>query len=191
MTVLSRNTILKLIETSELVTNYASIKDQLQPASFDFRLGDSMKIALGSDSTFHRCLDPHDRHSIQEGMTEFALTKDHDGNSFWVLEPNNFALGYTMERVCIPSNIGCQVSGRSSIGRLGLFVHITAGWVDPGFCGYVTLEIYNANPRPIILYPGMKIGQFIFQNLDEDCEEPYHGRYQDQAASPEISRFTH
>lgn len=206
MTVISRNTIVKLIEEYGLVTNYSSIKDQLQPASFDFRLGESMRIAKTTmtyrmvnyavgpsrpEESGLLALDPFDKGSISNSMEDLPLQRDTDGNSYWLLEPNAFGLAYTMERVNIPSNIGCQVSGRSSIGRLGLFVHITAGWVDPGFYGHVTLEVYNANPNPIILRPGMKIGQFIFQNLDEDCEEPYHGRYQNQPASPEISRYTH
>jgi dCTP deaminase len=185
MTVLSNGSIKRLIELDKLVENYASMKDQLQPASFDFRLGESMKIA----GYAHMALDPFDRSSLENSMAELPLIKDANGDAYWLIEPYDFCLAYTMEKVNIPTHVGCQVSGRSSIGRLGLFIHITAGWVDPGFSGHVTLEIYNANPRPLILRPAMKIGQFIFQYLDVESTCPYSGRYQNQSASPEISRF--
>lgn len=206
MTVLSSGSIHRLIDSANLVEGYASIKDQLQPASFDFRLGESMRIAktVMTHEWVHYAmgpprlepsgllaLDPFDKSRIEQTMEDLPMLRDTDGNGYWLLEPHAFCLAYTMEKVNIPANIGCQVSGRSSIGRLGLFVHITAGWVDPGFYGHVTLEIYNANPNPLIVRPGMKIGQFIFQKLDEECEAPYNGRYQNQPASPEISRFTH
>lgn len=185
MTVLCNTSIKRLVETEKLVENFASMKDQLQPASFDFRLGESMKLARHS----HISLDPFDRSSLEDGMVDMPLIKNTDNDAYWLIEPYDFCLAYTMEKVNIPTFLGCTVSGRSSIGRLGLFVHITAGWVDPGFSGYVTLEIYNANPRALILKPGMKIGQFIFHRLDQESSHPYSGRYQNQEASPEISRF--
>jgi dCTP deaminase len=102
-----------------------------------------------------------------------------------VLHPGEFALGHTKEVVGCPDDIVGLVNGKSSLGRLGIQVHATAGFVDPGFVGTVVLELSNVSTLPVLLRPGMKIAQFVFQRLDRPAERPYghpelNSKYQDQ-----------
>ncbi len=95
------------------------------------------------------------------------------------IQPKEFILATTLEYIELPSNLTAFVEGRSSLGRLGLFIE-NAGWVDAGFKGQLTLELFNANSYPIKLYPGMKICQLVFAKLDTNPEKPYNGKYQGQ-----------
>jgi dCTP deaminase len=134
--------------------------DQIQPASVDLRLGD-----------------------VDFGCFEEA--KMFSGWTAYHMRPGEFTLATTLERVRIPPDLVAQVNGKSSLGRKGLFVHITAGFVDPGFEGQITLELYNCSNVPVILTPGMKICQLVLQKLLSPCERPYghesrKSRYQHQ-----------
>lgn len=138
--------------------------ERIQPASYDLVLGDTLKVpVVTNEPTFGDDIIWHD-----------VPLKGKD----FVLHRGCFCLGATLERVRLGADIGASLSGRSTIGRKGLAVHITAGWIDPGFDGHITLELYNCGPRPLILRAGTAIGQLIFHALDQTCRKPYAGRYQ-------------
>ena len=119
-----------------------------------------------------------------EDLTELVEIRD-DPDSAFILHPGEFVLGSTYEVVTLPDDVAARVEGKSSLGRLGLLTHATAGFVDPGFSGHVTLELANVATLPIKLYPGMKIGQFCFFRLSSPSQHPYGSekygsRYQGQ-----------
>ena len=109
-----------------------------------------------------------------------------------VLHPGEFVLGSTWETVSLPDDLAARVEGKSSLGRLGLLTHATAGFVDPGFSGHVTLELSNVATLPIMLYPGMKIGQLCFFRLSSPAESPYgsaaYGSHYQGQRGPTASR---
>ena len=161
--VLSDITIRELIESGRIVIDPFD-SSMVQPASVDIRLGNSFRV-------FHN----HRIQSIDLGnpprdLTEHVEVPD-DGE--FVIHPGEFVLGRTKEWVEIPDDIVCRIEGKSSIGRLGLVVHATAGFVDPGFQGTLTLEIANFNSVPIVLRPGLFICQLSFMALDRAAERPY------------------
>jgi len=136
------------------------------PSSLDIRLGSRIAYYAGCS-----VINP-------ENQNSYNLIKK-DAESLVILHPNQFILMDTIETFRIPSNIAAKVDGRSSIGRLGIMVHVTAGFIDPGFHGKITLEIKNVNERPVILRPGMVIAQMSFHEI-EPCERDYSqkgGRY--------------
>lgn len=139
--------------------------DNLQPASIDVALHDSF-----------RTFEPHD-----EGFVDLDkpvdITKAVKRDRF-VLHPGEFVLGVTEEVVTIPHNIVARIEGKSSIGRLGLAIHVTAGFIDPGFHGRVTLEMVNLNKLPIILRAGKLVAQISFQYMNCTPRKSYQGRYQ-------------
>lgn len=157
--------------------------EMIQPSSIDVRL-----------DRFFRLFDNHKYPVIDPAMEQPDLTRlieVEPGESF-VLHPGEFVLGSTWEQVSLPDDIAARVEGKSSLGRLGLLTHATAGFVDPGFTGHVTLELSNTATLPITLWPGMKIGQLCFFQLSSPAERPYgagaHGsRYQGQRG-PTASR---
>jgi dCTP deaminase len=106
----------------------------------------------------------------QEDLTE--LVEVEKGGAF-ILHPGEFVLGSTFERVALPDDLVARLEGKSSLGRLGLLIHSTAGYVDPGWDGNLTLELSNVANLPIMLYDGMKIGQISFQRLSSPVEVPY------------------
>lgn len=138
-------------------------KAQLQPASYDVRLSDELLVPI---SWSH----PLDLGEPTPDDTYRMVEMDEDG---FLLGPGEFVLGSTDERVNIPNGIVGRIEGKSSIGRLGLTVHVTAGYLDPGFCGCITLEIANLFPRAIRLRPGILIAQLGFEYMSEPCALPY------------------
>ena len=136
----------------------------VQPASVDLRLGDSFRVFHNYRVTSIDLRDP------PQNLTEEVRVQD--GEPF-VIHPGEFALGRTMEWVELPEDIVARIEGKSSLGRLGLIVHATAGFVDPGFTGTLTLEITNFNSVPIVLRPGLPIAQLSFMTLDRAAERPY------------------
>jgi len=141
---------------------------QIQPASIDLRLGDHfLKID-------------------ENRMEVISLDRELEYIEFKqeqiIIPPHSFLLAVTREFVRIPDNITAFVEGRSSIGRIGLFIQ-NAGWVDPGFAGTITLELYNANRLPIRLASGRRICQIVFAMMDAPAGKPYHGKYQNQQAA--------
>lgn len=139
---------------------------QIQPASVDLRL-DSQFIVYNLSHV--ACIDPRDQDSVQRYTRTVTVP---DGEAF-VLHPGEFALGSTMEWVAIPPDLVARVEGRSSIGRLAVVVHATAGFVDPGFEGRITLELSNLGRVAVKLYPGMRISQLVFHTMSSPAERPY------------------
>ena len=136
----------------------------IQPASVDVRCDRRFRV-------FRNSRYGHiDVKQEQAELTE--LIEITDGGPF-ILHPGEFVLGATLERVTLGDDIVSRLEGKSSLGRLGLQVHSTAGFIDPGFDGHVTLELANVANLPITLYPEMKIGQLSFLNLDGPAEHPY------------------
>jgi len=155
----------------------------VQPSSVDVRL-----------DRFFRLFDNHKYAFIDPAEDQPELTRlveAKPGEPF-ILHPGEFVLGSTFEQVTLPDDIAARLEGKSSLGRLGLLTHSTAGFVDPGFSGHVTLELSNVATLPIKLWPGMKIGQLCFMRLTSPAEKPYgsaeySSRYQGQRG-PTASR---
>jgi len=151
-------------------------KRQIQPSSIDLRLGNTFLHFKVEGRAF---IDPT-KDSLQDLMGTIEV---EDGKPFF-LRPGEFVLGTTIETIKLPEDLVARVDGRSSLGRLGVIVHATAGYVDPGFCGQITLELSNINHVPIALYPGMRICQISFYTLTSPAETPYYkkegSKYQNQ-----------
>jgi dCTP deaminase len=158
---------------------------QIQPASIDLRLDTAFVVFRASRLA---CLDPRDMPADATERIEVAL-----GDSF-VLHPGDFVLGSTIERVRIPSDLVARVEGRSSLGRLAIVVHATAGFIDPGFEGQITLELSNLGRTAVKLYPGMRISQIVLHQMTSAAERPYGSargsKYQGQSG-PIPSRIGH
>ena len=136
----------------------------VQPSSVDVRLDRYFRLF---DNHKYPYIDPAEE---QPDLTRFV---EVDADEAFVLHPGEFVLASTYERVTLPDTIAARVEGKSSLGRLGLLTHATAGFVDPGFSGHVTLELSNVATLPIKLWPGMKIGQLCFFQLSSPAEHPY------------------
>jgi dCTP deaminase len=158
---------------------------QIQPASVDVRLGDEFIVYRPSQVA---CLDPRDPGTLQAASERVTVAP---GQGF-ILHPGGFGLGTTIERVAIPPDLVATVDGRSSIGRLAVVVHATAGFIDPGFRGQITLELSNIGPIPVRLYPGMRVAQIVLHQLSSSADRPYGpergSAYQDQSG-PQSSRI--
>ncbi len=143
---------------------------RVQPASYDLSLGDHLIIyERYSPGRPGRAIDP--RMASEEFCHPFLL--DPDPQYAFQLKQGEFVLGVTSERITLSDSVLAQLNGKSSLGRLGLVVHSTAGFVDPGWKGNLTLELSNANPTPIKLYPGMLIAQLVFSQLRTAAQNPY------------------
>ena len=120
---------------------------------------------------FHNARYPYiDVKQPQEGLTEEV---EIEGDQPFILHPGEFVLGSTLERVTLPDDLVARLEGKSSLGRLGLLIHSTAGFIDPGWDGHVTLELSNVANLPITIYPEMKIGQISFMQMTEPAATPY------------------
>lgn len=149
----------------------------IQPASYDVRLHRRLLVLQDSQEA----LDP------KTDTADQWIPHDIDPDLGFVLRLGDCVLGSTIERFRFPTHLGGQLQGKSSLGRLGVNVHATAGFIDPGFCGQVTLELFCVHHRGVILYPGMPIGQISFTPVDH-VVEPYRGKYVDQEG-PTASRY--
>ena len=136
----------------------------LQPSSIDLHLDRSFRVFRNNRYAF---IDPR---MPQPDLTELLTIEDDEP---FILHPGEFVLGRTLEWVELPDDIVARIEGKSSLGRLGLIVHATAGFVDPGFSGTLTLEITNLTRVPIVLWPGKPIAQLSFMALDRPAERPY------------------
>lgn len=157
-----------------------NLKKQLGPASIDFRLGDEFRVFNHIKKPF---IDPYDHSTFKKLTKLIKIDKNHP----FVLQPNQFVLAVTLEELYISKHLGARIEGKSSWGRLGLIVHSTAGYIDPGFKGRLTLEMINIGQVPIILRPGINICQIAFEALLSPAEVPYNKRpsskyYNDQHA---------
>ncbi len=162
--ILSDKTINKMLSENTLSIEPLQ-EGQIQPASVDIRLGNTFSITEDS---------PEGIISL-EGEIKYKDIK----TDTYVLLPGQFVLATTMEYVKLPDNLTAFVEGRSSLGRMGLFIQ-NAGWVDPGFEGEITLELYNANRCAIELKSGRRVGQLVFAQMDDNALNPYKGKYQGQ-----------
>ena len=160
---LSDGTIRRLVEAGRIRIDPWD-PAMVQPTSVDVKLGPSFRV-------FHNHRAPSiDLQRPPENLTE--LIEVADGESF-VIHPGEFVLGRTLEWVELPDDVVSRLEGKSSVGRLGLIVHATAGFVDPGWAGTLTLEITNLTRIPIVLWPGQPIAQLSFMALDRPAERPY------------------
>ena len=155
----------------------------LQPSSVDIRLDRYFRLF---DNHKYAVIDP------AEDQPDLTRLVEVDADEPFVLHPGEFVLGSVYETVTLPDDVAARVEGKSSLGRLGLLTHATAGFIDPGFSGHVTLELSNVATLPIKLWPGMKIGQLCFFRLSSAAEHPYGSekygsRYQGQRG-PTASR---
>ncbi len=181
--VLSDGTILELVEQNRIRIDPWD-PGLVQPASVDLRLGDSFRVFHN-----HRTV-AIDLREPPTNLTEEVVATPDDG---FVIHPGEFCLGRTQEWVELPDDIVARIEGKSSLGRLGLIVHATAGFCDPGWKGTLTLELNNLTRVPIRLYPGLLIAQLSFMALDRPALRPYGSpelgsHYQGQVAATE-SRY--
>jgi len=161
--------------------------ENIGPSSLDLRCGSHFKLY---EHTKFSLLDPADPATFENCSRMIELK---DPNIPFIVQPNDFILGVTLESVTLSADLVARVEGRSSLGRLGIIVHSTAGFVDPGFSGTITLEITNINRMPVALYPGMRVCQLAFETLTSPAEVDYSQKksqkYQNQVF-PEESRIT-
>ena len=181
--VLSDGTIRRLVQEGRIVLEPWD-ESLVQPASVDLRLGDSFRVFHNHRVTAIDLRDP------PRNLTEEVVV---EGGEPFVIHPGEFVLGRTLERVELPDDIVARIEGKSSLGRLGLIVHATAGFCDPGWHGTLTLELNNLTRVPIKLYPGLPIAQLSFMMLDKPALRPYGSpglgsHYQGQRAATE-SRY--
>ncbi len=162
-------------------------EQNIHASSMDFRLGKYFKFYK---HTQFPVLDPLKMDTF-EGLTEMVEITEPE--TPFIVHPGDFVLGVTLEKVKLPDDMVARVEGRSSLGRLGIIVHSTAGFIDAGFEGTITLEITNINRIPVALYPGMRVCQLAFERMTSAAEVPYSkkasSKYQGQVL-PEESRLT-
>ena len=165
-------------------------EELVQPSSIDVRISHLFRVFRNHTRAVIDVKE--DLQSLTE-LVEIPVGDDGVGDEAFMLHPGEFVLGSTYERIAVPDDLVGRVEGKSSLGRLGLLIHSTAGFVDAGFDGHITLELANVASLPITLYPGMKIGQVSFMQMTTPAERPYgagaHGsKYQGQRG-PTPSRY--
>jgi dCTP deaminase len=156
----------------------------IQPSSVDLHVDAQFRVFANSRYPY---ID------VKREMPDLTEVVGVPGGEAFILHPGEFVLGSTLERVRLPDDLVARLEGKSSLGRLGLLIHSTAGYVDPGWDGYLTLELSNVANLPITIYAGMKIGQISFFRLSTAAEVPYgsagtRSKYQGQRG-PTASRF--
>ena len=181
--VLSDRTIRRLLEEGRIGIDPYD-EELLQPSSVDVRVDNRFRVFRNNRTAV---IDPREE---QPELTELV---EINGDEPFILHPGEFVLGATFERVALPDDLVARLEGKSSLGRLGLLIHSTAGFVDPGWDGHVTLELSNVANLPITIYHAMKIGQLSFVQLTEPAETPYGSsalgsKYQGQQG-PTPSRY--
>lgn len=162
--ILSDKKIIQLLKEGTLEISPLT-EAQIQPASVDVRLGDTFSVVEDSSTGI----------ITLESEIQYKTIK----TDTYILLPGQFVLATTMEYFSLPDNLTAFVEGRSSLGRMGLFIQ-NAGWVDPGFKGEITLELFNANRCAIELKAGRRVGQLVFAEMDQAALNPYNGKYQGQ-----------
>ncbi|MBI2886433.1 MAG: dCTP deaminase [Chloroflexi bacterium] len=181
--VLSDRTIKEEIAAGRLVIEPLD-RDCIQPASIDVHLDGRFLVFRNNRRPF---ID------VREDTTDLTELVEIAGDTPFILHPNEFVLGSTLESITLPDDLVARLEGKSSLGRLGLLIHSTAGYVDPGWQGHLTLELSNVANLPVTLYYGMKIGQISFLRLTTPVDHPYgskeaRSRYQGQRG-PTPSRY--
>jgi dCTP deaminase len=175
MSVLADRTIRDRFLSGELIIDPIPEDHCIQPASVDLHLA----------TDFRSFVTPFaiDLNKVKQTMRTYVPLLNNDGTL--ALKPGGFVLGRTVERIEVPNDLVARVEGKSSLGRVGLSIHATAGYIDPGFRGTITLEITNDNNVPLVLHPGQSICQLAFETLTDKVERPYghpnlKSKYQDQ-----------
>src|SRR5256884_3978585 len=181
--ILSDRTIREELKAGRIVIEPVDDGD-IQPSSVDLRLDRYFRVFRNHTQ---RVIDVKED---QENLTELV---EIDAEDVFILHPSEFVLGSTSERVALPDDLVARLEGKSSLGRLGLLIHSTAGFVDAGWDGHLTLELSNVANLPITLYPGMRIGQISFLQMTSEAETPYgskstRSKYQGQRG-PTPSRY--
>ena len=181
--VLSDRTIREEIESGRIVIDPFEASN-VQPSSVDVRVDRQFRV-------FHNARYPYI--DVRQPMDDLTELVEISGEEPFILHPGEFVLGQTLERVTLPNDLVARLEGKSSLGRLGLLIHSTAGFVDSGFSGNLTLELSNVANLPITIYHGMPIGQISFMRMDGPVEQPYGSggagsKYQGQTG-PTPSRF--
>jgi dCTP deaminase len=161
--ILSDRTIKESIASGRIVIDPYD-ESYVQPSSIDLRVDRFFRVFENHRYPYINPKEP------QEDLTVLVEVSDHEP---FILHPGEFVLGSTLERVQLGNDIVARLEGKSSLGRIGLLIHSTAGFVDPGFDGYLTLELSNVANLPIAIYPGMKIGQISFYQLTTAADHPY------------------
>lgn len=152
----------------------------VQPSSVDLKLHNTFRLFHGHGiSVLDTQMPPPE---------DFTSLVEIEENKPFVIHPNSFVLGSTLEKITLSNDMVARLDGRSSFGRLGLLIHVTAGYVDPGFSGHLTLEMLNVSGVPIILWPGTRIAQISFLILSSKSEKMYEGKYQNQS-KPNASKI--
>lgn len=186
MTILSDKELKKYLNKGKIVIDPLIDEKQIQPSSIDMRIGDEFKVFKVIRKPY---IDPKDQDDIASYMESMII---EEGEAF-IIHPNEFALATTYEYVKVPDDLVARVEGRSSMGRLGVTMHVTAGFIDPGFEGKITLEISNIGAMPVALYPGQRVCQIVFETMTSPAEKPYghpdrNSKYMGQKR-PESSRI--
>jgi dCTP deaminase len=181
--VLSDRSIRREIEDGRIVIDPYD-EALVQPSSVDVRVDAAFRV-------FHNSRYTHI--DVRERMDDLTELVRKEGDEPFILHPGEFVLGQTLERVTLPEDLVARLEGKSSLGRLGLLIHSTAGFIDAGFEGNITLELSNVANLPITIYRGMPIGQISFMRMDQPVERPYGSgargsKYQGQD-EPTPSRF--
>jgi dCTP deaminase len=181
--ILSDVSIKKAIEEGRIVID-PLVEGAIQPSSVDVHVDRYFRVFRNDTTPF---IDPKEP---QEDLTELVEVKE---DAAFILHPGEFVLGSTLESLTLPDDLVARIEGKSSLGRLGLLVHATAGFVDSGWSGYLTLELSNVANLPIAIYPTMKIGQLSFMQMTTPAEHPYGSgvtgsKYQGQRG-PTPSRY--
>lgn len=188
MAILSDRDIKKYLKENRIVIDpLGDPERQIQPSSVDLRIGSEFK---GFRVIRKPCIDPMDKSDIESYMESFHIEEKP-----FIIHPGEFALATTYEMVKLPDDLVARVEGRSSMGRLGITMHVTAGYIDPGFCGKITLEISNIGKMPVALYPGQRVCQIVFETMTSPSEKPYghpdrDSKYMGQKR-PETSKIKH
>ena len=164
--ILSDRDIKKSLEEGKLVIDPLPEEKQIQAAWIDLKLGNEFRIFRTNE------VSSIDTRNFSDHTQKIVVP---DGGPFTV-HPHELVIGCTKEYIGIPSDHVAYVDGRSSLGRLGIIVHTTASWIDPGFSGRLSLEITNLGRVPVIIYPGMRICKLVVMKLSSECEVPYSKR---------------
>ncbi len=178
---LSDKTIKEYIESGKIKVEPCDLNQQLGQIGIDLRLGNVFREFLMPHRAFIDLTKP-------QSDSDTRLVTVKDGETF-MLHPGEFVLGTTMENVELPNNIAGRLDGRSSLGRLGIIVHATAGHVEPGWKGKLTLEISNIGKLPIALIPGMRFCCIRFEEVTTPVETAYLGKYSSQGDAPPASKI--
>ena len=173
-----------LLSDRDIRAELAASRVQVEP--FDEKMVQPSSVDVRLDR-FFRVFENHKYESIDPSVEQSELTREIavGADEFFILHPGEFVLASTYEVITLPDDIAGRLEGKSSLGRLGLLTHSTAGFIDPGFSGHITLELSNVANLPVKLFPGMKIGQLCLIKLTSPAEHPYGSalygsRYQGQ-----------